>query len=289
MWLATGLSAPEDIVVDGAHAYFTAPTAGTVGSVPIGGGAVTTLAQGQEKPLRIAIDSSYVYWTNNLGGAVMRARKDGSAMPAVFSTAVSPVAITVVPGGAAGCAGVPAGLYCAPASDNSGLLVVWSPGGSVVYDGFTIITPTPQGGESFISVDPRTWSVVAIPLRINIVPGWPYGSTFDSNDYYVAVGDRYSGAAGFEKATNTQVPWEGFADPISDTYAVLDEDGVGAGCATFFSAMTGGPSTRLLMLYRSGVHQLITFQNTSAHRVAIDATHVYWTDASGAIGALPLP
>jgi hypothetical protein len=286
MWLATGLSAPEDIVVDGANAYFTDPTAGTVSSVPKNGGPVTPLAQTQQKPLRIAMDSANVYWTNNLGGAVMRAPKDGSALPAVLSTAVSPVAITVVPGGAGGCTGVPTGLHCAPASDNSGLLVVWAAWQSVVYDGLTIITPG-AGSLPYVSVDPRTWSSVAIPWN-STGATVAFGSTFDSNDYYIAGGIRLYSAAGFDKATNMPVPGETFINPIFDSNPLLDEDGVGAGCATFFSAYVG-LSSRLLMLYRSRVDQLITFENTSAHRVAIDATHVYWTDASGAIGALPLP
>jgi hypothetical protein len=305
MWIATGLSAPEDIVVDSANAYFTDPTAGTVSSVPIGGGPVTTLAQGQLNPLRIAVDSLYVYWTinpNNLGGAVMRARKDGSDTPQVFSTAASPVAITVAPGGAGGCSGVPTGFYCAPASDNSGLLVVWSPGPSLVYDGYTIIAPNPiayaLGNELYLSLDPRTWTAVALspfppnqpPPSYNLGAG---GITFDSNHYYLAFEER-TGAAGdrFDKATNAE---EG-AIILNDNpfYPLFDEDGVGAGCATFFSATKatspGFPAApRVLMLYRSVINQLITFQNTSARRVAIDATHVYWTDASGAIGALPLP
>jgi hypothetical protein len=207
IWLATGLSTPEDIVVDGINAYFTDPTAGTVSSVPKNGGPVTPLAQGQQKPRRIAMDSTYVYWTNNLGGAVMRARKDGSAMPAVFSTAASPVAITVVPGGPGGCAGVPVYLSCAPASDNSGLLVVWSPQQSVVYDGFTIIIP--RIGDAtfpslFVSVDPRTWSTVAIPWN-SFTDMVALGSAFDSNNYYIAGGEHLITAERYDKATNRQV------------------------------------------------------------------------------------
>jgi hypothetical protein len=286
----TGLKAPFDIAVDGLNAYWTDPTAGTVSSIPVDGGTVTTLAQGQQKPWRLAIDSSFAYWTNNLGGAVMRAPKDGSAAPTVVSTAVSPTEIAVVPGGPAGCAGSP--FSCAPGSGGS--LVIWA-GQSIVYDGFTVITPAGPGTVS--SVDPRTWQSTLIswwnvnPLEVS---WWgPSGSMFDSKYFYVGGGTaRTQAVAGFDKATNTAAN-EGFEKPYGAQGGLLDYDGVGAGCVSFFSDEIGiGPTgqTRTLKMHLSVGNQLVDFHLTSVvNRVAIDSTHVYWADGSGAIGKLPIP
>jgi hypothetical protein len=283
----TGLKAPFDIAVDDLNAYWTDPTAGTVSSIPLDGGTVTTLAQGQQKPWRLAIDSSFVYWTNNLGGAVMRAPKDGSAAPTVVSTAVSPTEIAVVPGGPGGCARSP--FSCEPGTGGS--LVIWA-GQSIVYDGFTVITPAGPGVVS--SIDPRTWQSTPISWGpVNPLSWGASGSMFDSKYFYVGGGTaRDQQVAGFDKATNTAAN-EGIVEAPPPAGEILAYDGVGAGCVSFFSDEIGiGPTgqTRTLKMHLSVGNQLVDFHLTSVvNRVAIDSTHVYWADGSGAIGKLPIP
>jgi len=89
IWIATGVASVQKMAVDATGVYWT-DLEGHVQSVPLGGGAVATLAQGQARPWGIALDGSYVYWSNNQGGAIMRAPKDASGSPTAVATATSP-------------------------------------------------------------------------------------------------------------------------------------------------------------------------------------------------------
>lgn len=53
----------DEIAVDARAVYWTDVVDGTVLSVPLGGGAVTTLASGQDASGRIAVNGSSLYWT----------------------------------------------------------------------------------------------------------------------------------------------------------------------------------------------------------------------------------
>ena len=63
------------MTVDATNVYWT-QNDGTIMSVPISGGNVTTLAAGQTAPSGIAVDATSVYWVTrgngNAGGTVMR-------------------------------------------------------------------------------------------------------------------------------------------------------------------------------------------------------------------------
>ena len=85
-------------MTDGTNVYWTDPTAGTISAVPVGGGTVVPIAQGQAKPARIALSGGVLYWTNTLGGAVMSAPANGTGPPAVFAAADQPSVIQVAGG-----------------------------------------------------------------------------------------------------------------------------------------------------------------------------------------------
>jgi hypothetical protein len=291
MWIATGLQVPSDVAVDSVNAYFTDSMAGTVSSVPVAGGRVVTLATMQQQPMRVALDSTYVYWTNGAGtSSVMRVRKDGTAMPEQFAGGEAGRAIAVVPGGTPGCSRAP--FYCAPASDN-GSLVVWTPLTSMVYDGLTLIS-TELATASYTSIDPSTWTITQIQPTLSLVtPNEPSGSAFNSMRFYVVEGHQFHSAVAHDKATagiDSTPLLDGFTDtgPFSNQVQVLDDDGVGSGCATFYSQISA-TNSRTLQLHLSLGSQTVTLANTSAGRVAIDGANVYFTDASGAIGRLPMP
>jgi hypothetical protein len=73
------------VAVDGTYIYLTSANTNSVMRMPIGGGAVTTLASGQPYPVFMALDSNYLYWANASGLALMRIPLAGGA-PSVAAT-----------------------------------------------------------------------------------------------------------------------------------------------------------------------------------------------------------
>jgi hypothetical protein len=71
--LATGLDTPSALAADGTNVYWVSPTQGTVMKVPVGGGAITTLAWNQDDPTDIALDATSVYWATD--SAILRTPK----------------------------------------------------------------------------------------------------------------------------------------------------------------------------------------------------------------------
>jgi hypothetical protein len=95
VWLATGLSAPEDIALDETTVYWTSPSANLIQSIDKNGGSVIPLASSLSRPRHLALDDAYVYWSDDLGGAIMRTLKDGSGTPEIVTPAITPLSIVV--------------------------------------------------------------------------------------------------------------------------------------------------------------------------------------------------
>jgi hypothetical protein len=64
MWMASAAgNHPTDVTVDSSSVYWTDTGTGIVYSMPLGGGAVATVASGMMSPRSIAVDSTNVYFT----------------------------------------------------------------------------------------------------------------------------------------------------------------------------------------------------------------------------------
>jgi hypothetical protein len=69
---------PHALVIDKDNVYWTNYSDGTVVKMPLAGGEVTPLAIGQALPNMLAIDGTNVYWTTSGGGTVMQTPLDGN-------------------------------------------------------------------------------------------------------------------------------------------------------------------------------------------------------------------
>jgi sugar lactone lactonase YvrE len=73
------------MVVDATSVYWTSYDDGTVKKTSTAGGAVTTLASGQDGPVGIAVDATNVYWCCTVAGTVMTAPLDGGTATTIAS------------------------------------------------------------------------------------------------------------------------------------------------------------------------------------------------------------
>jgi hypothetical protein len=90
--LASGQAQPGDLAVSATDVFWTTEASiagGTIASIPLAGGDITTIASGQT-PYGLAVDATHVYWTSEqiaddggVAGAVLRALAAGGASTAL--------------------------------------------------------------------------------------------------------------------------------------------------------------------------------------------------------------
>jgi hypothetical protein len=289
--IATGLTDPLDIAVDGDSVYWTDPTAQTVNRMPKGGGAIQALASGQAKPTHLAMDSTYVYWTANLGNAIWRARKDGSAAASLFAPAYSPYGIAVAGG-----------------------FVYWT-NTAATGPVYTVERMPTAGGTPEVvtsNLDSLLWMDMASNGTVVLVAGngaarvdgtavvrlsgaslFNFVAT-DATSYYVCSGtnthvtDRYD-------YNNTRIAVLGGAlssPGIGEGVAIMNS-GAGDSCALYVLGIVDGVgpiNEGLFMVPHHGPQALLVPMSTeTARRVATDGDYVYWTDSTGFIARVAIP
>jgi hypothetical protein len=93
--LASGLSSPDAIAVDGSHVYWSDVVDGTVMSLALAGGSPATVASGLGSPNDIAVDSKSVYWVDYAKGVVVKVGLGGGNATTLAAGQNKPDAIAV--------------------------------------------------------------------------------------------------------------------------------------------------------------------------------------------------
>lgn len=91
--LASSLVYASRIALDAARVYWTS-AAGDVSAIPLAGGAISTLAAGQDDPFDLAVDAHGVYWTSAGANTVQSVGLAGG-LPVLLAEAGNPLGIAL--------------------------------------------------------------------------------------------------------------------------------------------------------------------------------------------------
>jgi hypothetical protein len=285
--LASGLGTPVDIELDSTNVYWVDTSSLTVATVPKAGGAVVQLAQNVTGPLHLGADA-YVYFMQ--AGAVARAPKDGTGPTQVL------LASAAVPGQFIGVDAQK--LYFAPLPGAYTFESVPISGGSAqtLFDMRTVIGGNPSGIslEAVVFDGKNIWSSIyptgeigdyvyngSTPVAFTNPPA-DYISAYDGCVYYngcnpVSIYQPWICPAGS--------PFSGtcFAGSATPPVAPINKIFTGSSCALLWADAAG-------IQFHGYVATLLIGPGFShVVRLVADTGSVYWTDATGAIGRLPLP
>lgn len=292
LFLTTGLAQPADIAVDAQNVYWSDTSDNAIRAIPRGGGPVVTLASAQADPARIALDSTYVYWSNSTGGTIFRAPKDGSASPSLVTTTPSPGALVVIG----------ANVYFL--SDDAGMVVA-AAGGTASAIGCDGVDMVSDGAETTI------WCAATFPndvlTELNVVSNAQTTSNYGAVLLAAGWGRLYTFLAG--PNLEPVFTWVDAASlAFGATFYQINPGNITSGltasgiatssCGAFIAGSV--PTSNVVIppvSMLSAIFMYVPTLNgapyavlqTSANRIVQDSGYVYWTDHSGAIGAMATP
>jgi hypothetical protein len=291
--IATGLTDPLDIAVDGDSVYWTDPTAQTVSRMPKGGGAIQPLASGQAEPQYLAIDSSYVYWTATLGGGIWRAPKDVSSPASLFATAYDPHSIAVAggqvywtntesdPTGNFTLERVPTTGGTPEILDSNRYMVPWW---DVASNGTVVVV----GGNVAERIDGTSIPVLSNDLS---------GVATDATSYYVSYGTTGRSTFRYDYNNTPIESLGGYSGGDLGTCqgVCMITFGAGDSCAVYvLGTFNDGTQNYhgIIMAPHHGPTTLLVPVSTATatiRSIATDGDYVYWADSRGFIGRLAIP
>jgi hypothetical protein len=271
--LAANQVVSNGIAVTSSNVYFTDPFWGTVVSVPLGGGGLSTLVSGEEGPSPVATDGVDVYWS--AGGGIMRVPLSGGVPVTLASSSVSATAIALDgtsvywvngddPGDvrSAPLSGLPeGGSPVTIASGQSSPIAIAVAGTHVYWTNYiaagTVMSATLSGG-----------SLTTLAAAQN----YPEGIAVDGTSVYwtnSAAGTvmrvPLAGGSPSTVASGQSQPW-GIA--VNGGFAYWTNYNGGTGGGTVVRAPIGGgvPPT------------VLASAQLGPAGIAVDGTNVYWTD-----------
>jgi hypothetical protein len=281
LWLATGLGTPGTVAVDSQNVYWDDSSTTSISAVSKNGGAVTPIAQNTPATFFLG-DDAYLYYTS--GGTVLRALRDGTGSPSV---ALSTLPSSPVP---AILSGVDAtNLYFLVSNNVPAQSLVSIPiGGGTTNPIFSYGASTQVDVSVFVE---GTLYAVAHNLGIGYqvyagstdtgeIHGYPAMSAYGGCVYYESgFGPMYADAI---RASQNATCFGGTI--ASTTFA-------GTGCGIVSATSAGASPAGIYLSGVPGLSGQLLIGSGLSHVVQLtaDANAVYWTDATGAIGKLPLP
>ena len=317
MWLVTGLKSPREIALDAANVYWLDPAAGTVSAMSKQGGPITLLAESQVSPAVIAVDPAFVYWGTPT--SVLRAPNDGSSPPTIIGAAGTGfigiddsfvytstgqgnlLALVKVPKGGGASTSIPVTVPPGTifGADNSGVYIYAEQLASYIdrIDTTTGVLESSGGG-----IDPTESVPLVVDAAVSIFP-----ASVTAHSICAGSGFDYDLVGKFPYVKCWPEPGLDAGPPGLLTYlypganqllvTLPERDGPPPAsiarnqCAALWS--TGGWSGvgggTLGMGVAGTMWAASLGVQAEALYVAVDESFVYWTDASGAIGKLPLP
>lgn len=281
IWLATGLSTPAAITTDSQDVYWVDPGNGSVNAVAKTGGSINVLAANRAKPTGIAVDDTYAYWGDNLGGAILRTLKVGGDTAHVVAAVTSPNGVVI--------------------------------DANYVYtlDGSGVIERAPKAENATASIFATAAIGTYSDLQIDGANLYVFGTNGASGTFIFQIDTATGTVENSSVLGELHVP-SGYV--VSNGVAAASSGTAGASIVwlnlasnssfSFFSNFTFQPwpdaiascgivsfesqEGMILLPYGTKVPTLL-LASVSPKSMIVDNDTVYWTDGSGAIGALPLP
>jgi hypothetical protein len=240
---ATGLDHPGGVAVDNTQVYWTVDSGNTVLRRSVGGGGIWTVASGQNIPWTIALDSQNVYWATYLA-------PDGGAGANVVSAPITGGAPVTIASG-----------QVAPASIGlTSTDVYWTNyGGSMVMR-------APMGGGGVVTT------------LVN--GGLPDGSSNGAGGLAMGPATVYWTAAG---PTNAEGLVMSVAlDGGTPTTVASGQNGVNLMTSDANNLYwTNGSGSVVTLPFGGGVPTTLATGQAGPGNIAVDSTTVYWANANG--------
>jgi hypothetical protein len=262
--LASNLNFASRIALDATRVYWTS-AAGDVSALLLAGGAITTLAAGQDDPFDLAVDAHGVYWTS-AGANTVQSIPLGGGLPVLLAEAGNPLGIAI-----RGDV-----VYFADSYDK------------LSNDDHVRRVPLPAGPPSVVAATSGAWMVAVDDTRVY----WTDSVGAAVWSAPIGGGEPTLLAAGIVDATEIEVDAEAaYVTGLEATFRIPLAGGApqalvwGAGRGLAIDAIhlyVGAADGRVLRVAKTGGAALaLARTELYPSDIAVDDTHVYWVARSG--------